>query len=304
MAKSDYTKRYLYIIRDVQEHPYISSKELIEHVSRQLVLHDSEATSFSTRTLKRDLQEIRDKLGFAIEWDNRRKGYYIPDNDEANDPEGIARFLESFEILNSLNADNGLSRFVFPEHHHPSGTQHLYPLVQAMKENRLITFNYYKFREQLMTSREVEPYAVKECRGRWYLIGKESGSNIFKTFSLNYIPNLNITPCAFKRNNAIDINRSFRDSFGIINDEKFPVEDITLSFDALDGQYIKTKPFHHSQQIIKDTPDEFTITLRLRVTNDFVMELLSRSRSLRVIQPLNLKARINEIYRQALLRNS
>ena len=297
MAKSDYTRRYLYIIRKVQEHPYISSKELIQHVSRQLVLHDSEATSFSTRTLKRDLKEIRDKLGFAIEWDNRRKGYYIPDNDEANDPEGIARFLESFEILNSLNADNGLSRYVFPEHHHPSGTQHLYPLVQAMKEKRVITFNYYKFREQLITSREVEPYAVKECRGRWYLIGKESGSNIFKTFSLNYISNLNITARTFKRNNDINIDLSFRDSFGII-------ENITLSFDSLDGQYIKTKPFHHSQQIIKDTSEEFSITLRLRITNDFVMELLSRSRSLRVIQPLNLKERINEIYKQALLRNS
>nr|WP_239416251.1 WYL domain-containing protein [Bacteroides sp. An322] len=37
--------------------------------------------------------------------------------------------------------------------------------------------------------------------------------------------------------------------------------------------------------------------------NDFVMELLSRSRSLEVISPLHLRERVRSIYEEALKRN-
>ena len=43
--------------------------------------------------------------------------------------------------------------------------------------------------------------------------------------------------------------------------------------------------------------------LRLRITNDFVMELLSRSRSLTVIRPLHLRERVRKVYEEALKRN-
>lgn len=38
-------------------------------------------------------------------------------------------------------------------------------------------------------------------------------------------------------------------------------------------------------------------------SNDFVMELLSRSRSLEVISPLHLRERVRSIYEEALKRN-
>ena len=56
--------------------------------------------------------------------------------------------------------------------------------------------------------------------------------------------------------------------------------------------------------ILADTPEEFRIALHLRITNDFVMELLSRSRSLEVIRPQHLRERIRNIYEAALQRNS
>ena len=39
------------------------------------------------------------------------------------------------------------------------------------------------------------------------------------------------------------------------------------------------------------------------ITNDFVMAVLSRSRSVEVIKPLHLRQRIHEILKQALDRN-
>jgi hypothetical protein len=52
-----------------------------------------------------------------------------------------------------------------------------------------------------------------------------------------------------------------------------------------------------------DTREEFRVQVHLRVTNDFVMELLSRSRSLTVIAPDSLRERVRAIYEAALKRN-
>ena len=90
-------------------------------------------------------------------------------------------------------------------------------------------------------------------------------------------------------------------AFGTI--QKTLPEEIELSYDALDGYFLKSVPLHHSQKILVDTPDKFRISLRLRITNDFVMALLSRSRSLTVIKPQSLRQRVREVYEEALRRN-
>ena len=48
----------------------------------------------------------------------------------------------------------------------------------------------------------------------------------------------------------------------------------------------------------------FKISVHVKITNDFVMALLSRSRSLEVIAPMHLRKRMMDVYREALVRNS
>ena len=108
----------------------------------------------------------------------------------------------------------------------------------------------------------------------------------------------------FRRNGSIDIPALFRDSFGIWNNPSDPVEEIILKYDALDGGFVKTLPLHHSQEILSDTPEGITVRLHLRITNDFVMALLARSRSVEVISPAHLRNRLHDVYAAALDRNS
>ncbi|MFS6557285.1 WYL domain-containing protein, partial [Parabacteroides distasonis] len=75
-------------------------------------------------------------------------------------------------------------------------------------------------------------------------------------------------------------------------------------YSPLDGRFIKSAPIHSSQKVLVDSDEEFRISLRLRITNDFVMELLSRSNSLEVISPQHLRERIRKVYEEALKRNS
>jgi len=148
----------------------------------------------------------------------------------------------------------------------------------------------------------VLPHFLKESNQRWYLLGKDG--DVLKSYGIDRISNITILENErFKRDDTIDVNELFKDSYGIWQQTDIPVEDIELSYDALDGKFLKSLPLHHSQRILCDTEEEFRITLRLRITNDFVMELLSRSRSLTVIRPLHLRERIRKVYEEALRRN-
>ena len=147
------------------------------------------------------------------------------------------------------------------------------------------------------------PHYLKESNQRWYLLAYDGA--VMKTFGVDRIRNLDVLEDKmFERNTDINVADLFRDCYGLWNDPAMPVEDIELRYDALDGQFVKSAPIHHSQRILADTPDELRISLRLRITNDFVMELLSRSRSLEVIKPQHLRERIRHVYEEALKRNS
>ena len=107
----------------------------------------------------------------------------------------------------------------------------------------------------------------------------------------------------FKPKNTKYILKLFDDSFGVWVDETIDVEDVVIRYDKLDGEFVNSMPLHPSQHIIDSTENSVTIGLRLRITNDFVMALLSRSRSLEVIAPLSLRQRVERVFREALERN-
>ncbi|MCM1031132.1 MAG: WYL domain-containing protein, partial [Oscillibacter sp.] len=181
-----------------------------------------------------------------------------------------------------------------------SGTEHLYGLIQAIKNRHKIEISYRKFNDSETTRRVVTPYALKECRGRWYLLGYENG---LKTFGLERIQHFTILHEHFRLENVPPVDELFRNSFGIILREDLPVEKIVLAFDQYDGAYLKSFPLHHSQKILTDNDKECVIQLELKITSDFIMEILSRSNSLQVIAPQSLKEHIHRIFEKAAERN-
>ena len=66
--------------------------------------------------------------------------------------------------------------------------------------------------------------------------------------------------------------------------------------------YINSFPIHHSQ-VIENIENGVRVTLKLKTTPDFIMEIMSRAWSLKVIKPVSLQLEITEILKDALLRN-
>lgn len=313
MSKLEGILRYLLIIRRIQRGDYPTKDQLIDFVNSELPAHiDTSNKGYSSRTFERDLKDIRESLGVSIDSKCLGKslkkniwGYgIVKDKYEEDNPDRFEAVLEPFYILNSIQADTGLQKVVYPEKHYPKGLEHLHPLIKATKEHRKVTFDYTKYHLDQPEIREVNPYALKQVRGRWYLLGVDASKNddILKSFGLDRIGSLVVLQNEFKPKD-ININEVFSNSFGIMTYTHLPVENIVLEFDTMDGHYLKSIPLHHSQQILEDTPTKFVISVRLRITHDFLMEIISRGFSLKVISPPHLKEKVREIFEKAAKNN-
>ncbi len=302
MAKIEWLQRLLLFVHKLENGPkYVSSKELLHYLETNLQLRYGDIPGNSLRTIQRDIKAIDELFGIEIKY-QKGLGYYIAERDTLSAGR-CTDLLLNFDLLSALQADSDLNRYIQAEHHHPVDSLHLPLLLKAIRTKHKVSFDYAYFRKNHSIAQKiVSPYFLKESQERWYLVAQDQGQ--MKLFGVERMSHVNLLENeSFVRDESIDIRHMFDDCFGIWNQTDLPVEDIELSFSALDGYFLKTMPLHHSQVILVDTDQEFRIHLRLRITNDFVMELLSRSASVTIIKPLSLRHRMIEIYKQALQRN-
>ena len=305
MSKVGYIQRYLLIIRQVKRNQFVSMDELINSVQNQLAYYDdTDSIGISKSTIRRDLREIRSNFYINIEYSKANNGYYIQD-EALSDFEII---LESLDLLGVLHTDKKLPDFVFPEKRKSKGTEHLPLLVNAIKNAFIIEFFYLKYDNTFSHIRKVEPYAVKEFKGRWYLLAPEIDGKLeergrIKTWGLDRIQNPNVTHKRFNKSSHINIEKEFKDTFGIFSNREKEIEEVILSFTPMGGKYNESFPLHESQETLIDNEHEYRIRLRLKLTYDFIMELLSQSEKMRVIAPEHLRETLIDIHKKAIELN-
>ena len=253
------------------------------------------------RLFQRDVDGIYSTFRLVVTRNGRKSSYEITRSE--NWIVDYNRLFADFDLLTAIHPDAEINRHIIPERSRNPGSEHLFDVLRAIKERCMIEFDYVNYRNGgSMRHHMLAPHFLKEDQGLWYVVGYENGKVLL--FALDRIKNLVLTDEEFKFDDSLDIEENFRDSYGIWADPSMPTEEIELRYDALDGNFLKARPLHPSQTVVADTPEEFRITLRLKITNDFVMALLSRARSLEVIRPLHLRERIRATLADALARNS
>ena len=301
MSKRGYISRYLLILKKLKVKPYSTYEELQTYIENQFdylqMQDDNLQIGFSKRTLQRDINEIRNVFGIDIEYSKSQKGYFISQNENEN--MNFQRMMEAFDMFNSLNLAQNLTPFIHLEKRRPQGTENLYGLLHAIKNRLQIKFTYQKFWEEELSQRLVEPYALKEFKNRWYIMAKDSKDNNIKSFALDRLTNLEITNLNYQYPDNYSIEQSYRYCFGIISPNDEEPQDIILSFDPFQGKYIKTLPLHDTQQVLVDNDEEMKIKLKLCLTHDLVMELLSFGDNLKVIEPKSLADQIKQAHEKA-----
>lgn len=302
MDHAESWKRILLIINKLKSSKFpVKKNELLDYVNSSLDRNGK--SCISKRTIERDLGVIGEVFHMYFTYDRKTGGYVSTDTNLTSLTDRYNELLLNFDLINELDNCPNLRTYVLAEHHRPAGCVYMTDLVKAIKFSHPITFDYTLYRkDNFVITKHVLPHYLKESNNRWYLLAFEEG--ILKTFGIERINNLFISNDeTFERQMNIDVNELFKDCYGIWNQENIPVEYIELCYDAIDGRFLKSVPLHHSQKILIDNENEFRISLRLKITNDFVMELLSRSRSLTIIKPQHLREHVLNVYREALRRN-
>lgn len=283
MSKKESFSRYFLIIKKLQKKP-ASLAEIFDYLEKESAFKDYDFT-ISKRTFQRDLDDIKTIFDIFIQYDFSKKVYFIEDRGRQ---EITDRILEAFDTFNALNLSDRLSNHIHFEKRKPQGTEHLYGLLHAIKNKVQVSFTYQKFWEEELSSRTVEPYALKESKNRWYILANDLKDKQVKTFALDRITDLEISNKRFQIPANFNVNEYFKYSFGIISPNEMKPEEIILSFDPIQGKYIKSLPLHESQLILTDNEEELIVKLNIFLTHDFLMELLSFGDSVKVIKPESL----------------
>ena len=302
MSKAGYILRYIKIIRKIKKGGYVSLKEINSYLGQEL---DIDNIGTSKRTIHRDINDIRNIFGISIKHSKPDNGYYI--DEEENIQSDFDSMLELFDLFETFYFKDSLTGIVFPERRKSRGTEHLSHLIYAIKNNLIAHFFYLKYDNTLSHVRIIEPYALKEFKGRWYLLameidGRPEEKGEIKTWGLDRIQELSISEKKFKRNIQLNIEDEFKDVFGIHSDKEKPIEEVILSFTPTSGRYNQSLPLHESQKTLIDNDKEFRIKLNVKITNDFIMELLSQSENMTVISPQHLKEALINIHQSVTKR--
>ncbi len=296
---------YLLIIQKVKRDKYTSLENLINYLQEKLRLYDYvDEVGTSERTMRRNFEDILELFGVVIEYSKANNGYFI--SDEFSQSIDFERLMEQFNLIEILTFDNKLREFIFTEKKKGKGTEYLSLLIEAIQYSKKIEFRYRKFDNTITKERRiVEPYALKEFKGRWYLLAVEVGGRLeergqIKTWGLDRIENIHLTNNLFVKNKQLNIEDEFKHCFGIHSDEDKYVEEVILSFTPTSGKYNEALPLHDSQETLIDNENEFRIKVAVKITHDFIMELLSQSENMKVIAPLHLKETLIKIHEKAI----
>lgn len=289
-------KRYSLIIEKTRRNMYPSFEDIRDFLAD----HDFKV---SRRTIQRDIEQIRFDFGVEVVYDRHRNGYAI-DHEHSVDVPSFLRFLEIVNTAQLLadslkDCKDGLDHLMFESDGGFPGTEHLKPLLGAIRDRRKVVFEYTKFSAQKSGNHyQVEPYLLKEYQNRWYLVGISVQADDFRIFGLDRISGLSVEDETFEHRPGVDPRELFGHTVGLTYNEN-PPEYVELSFTPLQGKYIKSLPLHHSQEVLIDTDEELRISLFVNPNFEFKQKILMQGDAVKVLEPTWLAMEIRATLKKA-----
>jgi hypothetical protein len=284
---------YSAIIKALRTKP-MKFNDLLSKVETETEIHD-EFVSFSQRTFQRYIKDIDSLFSIEIKC-NGYNEYYI--ESQENFGSFDSRLFEHFNVFSAMSQLKKIDQTVFTENRCQQGSENMFAMVHAILNNLKVSFVHQKYWETGSTNRTVNPYALKESMGRWYLVAQD-GSGKFKTFGLDRITDFVCEKRTFKREN-IDLEKMFEACYGIINPDDEPIVEVKLAFDNLKASYLHSYPLHRSQKQVDKDDKQTIFTYQLRITHDLIMAVLSHGCEVRVLSPQGLKNEVQDIARKML----
>lgn len=314
--------RYRIIDRSLRNkyRPFPSKRDLREKCEE--ALFGSEGENICDSTIEKDLFAMRMEHDAPIKYSKREGGYYYTDpdfsindipltNDDITSIKFAINTLSQFREVDMFKQfgsaidkivdrftisedprDKDISNFVqFEQALSSSGNEFLAPLLEAIKNTNISTFEYTSFVSGKSKVRKVVPLLLKEYRNRWYLISFDLDKKNVMTYALERMTNVEITTDKGEKPANFDPDLFFKHAVGITSNEDEP-SSILFKADNVSAKYIISQPFHSSQKVIKEGKNKTTFELKILISEEFIRSVLSYAGGIEILEPSELRDEI------------
>lgn len=283
----------------------------------------------SVRTIMRDLDLMRDRLGMPIDWDPAARTYWYTRecdtlpllNIDARDALTLALVARVCETLHgwsfgrrldaiirkiapvlggavSLVAD-GLDHVVVPvEGGVLDEFEHFFALFEAILGRREVRLQYVKAGSTRPTARRIHPLTLTRRQHRWALIAWEPVQCELRTYLLHRIRGIATTGGAFTPPEGIDIDGYIRGAMGAFAGGE--THEVRIALDAHAAFYAREKPWHASQRLSPLPDGRIELALNLNHLGDVKHVVMGWGRHAQVIAPPELRRDVQEAHAAAL----
>lgn len=293
MPKSEPLRRYILLISYLSSNKRPSLEQLLEYLA-------SHELDISERTLQRDIEALRTNFGLEVQYDSSANGYFLQEDkrfplDDFMRVAGLK--LRSDLLMESINDIKHNQDFIsFDGSEMLRGIEFMEPLLEAIRSKYVAKFTYSKFTDSEPKNHQVEPYHLKEYQGRWYVLAMmRKGLTIF---ALDRITNLKITSDNFNKDVNIDPKSEFQHLIGISWGNEQPVV-VRLLFTTEQANYVKTLPWHYSQEIINEDENGTEVSFYLTINFEFTHMIVALGNNVKVLKPKALADDVINIHKTA-----
>lgn len=294
---------------------------ILEAVNKEIRLEDNSAPQVSRATVYKDLYDMEFVI-YHIEMEQVKSGknvywrYLDPDASISKQPlspreanllreaiqvisrfKGLPQFEWTHEIIPVLEKRMGLDPdpreiISFDSNLDYKGLPNLQPILNAIRNKRVLNIAYQSFRKSTPSIYTIHPQLLKQHTGRWYVMScnNKSGDAV-DNFALDRIKS--ITETSEKYIQAkVNWDDYFYDLVGVTRMSSKAHEIKIKITNPLQAAYIDTKPLHPTQKIIKDSEDNFVISIKAIPNWELEKLLLSFGEHIQILSPASLKERI------------
>ncbi|MDI6705220.1 MAG: transcriptional regulator [Bacillota bacterium] len=257
----------------------------------------AEKFEVSTRTVERDIEHMRDRLGAPICYCRSKKGYYYEKEGfqlpplSITEEELITLFLgqsllsqfmgtpfeetirNAFEkILAAIPEDDivdlsSIYDIVSFDIKPLRGdeervVQNYSRLASAIENKTKVWLRYYSASSDKINERYVDPYHLRYHQGAWYLIGYCNLREAIRIFALDRILDLKNTKESFELMDGFVLEDYLSSALGIETGKE--TQEVCIRFDRHQARWIRERRWHHSQKI--EPQADGSVILRMTVS--------------------------------------
>ena len=143
-------------------------------------------------------------------------------------------------------------------------------------------------------------YPDKQASGLYPYPGNGQAGSLYPiTLSFDRITSLILTDEPFAVDPDFDAEAFFSEYFGVMTDNRIPLQRIVLRSFGNERYALRDLPLHPSQKVVKEGSDYVDFELFLRPTSDFLAHILSRGRWVKIISPEDIAQQISNMHKES-----